>query len=221
MAKPTVTHWQAAKGVLRYISGTSTYGINFGDKELILDAYCDADYAGDIDTRRSTTGYVFIMGGGAISWSSRLQPTVAASTTEAEYMAAAYAIKEALWLKTLLTELDMDISAIAINADSQSAIKLLKNPVFSMRSKHIDVIYHFARERVMRKEITFKYVSTDNMVADILTKPLPAAKFSFCRNSMGMREIKWEDSRNINQLDSLRGSVKSKCFSLPSCMRSH
>jgi len=86
----------------------------------LLEAYCDADYAGDIDTRRSTTGYVFTLGGGAISWSSRLQPTVAVSTTEAEYMAAAYAIKEALWLRTLLDDLDMEIGTITINADNQS-----------------------------------------------------------------------------------------------------
>ena len=188
MAAPTGSHWQAAKGVLRYLAGTANYGITFGDS-LNLEAYCDADYAGDIDTRRSTTGYVFILGGGAISWSSRLQPTVAASTTEAEYMAAAYAIKEALWLRTLLNELDMNIGTISIYADSQSAIKLLKNPVFSMRSKHIDVIYHFARERVARKDITFKYIATNMMVADILTKPLPRTKIEFCRSAMGITSI--------------------------------
>ena len=149
MAAPTTIHWQAAKGVLRYVAGTRKFGINYCG--LDLEAYCDADYAGDLDSRRSTTGYLFTMGGGAISWSSRLQPTVAASTTEVEYMAAAYAIKEALWLKTLLSEFGLDTRSnpITIYADNQSAIKLLKNPIFSMRSKHIDVIYHFARERVM------------------------------------------------------------------------
>ncbi|GAB4814241.1 hypothetical protein N2152v2_001287 [Parachlorella kessleri] len=189
MSKPVVEHWTAAKGVLRYLSGTASYGITFVGQELKLESYCDADYAGDLDTRRSTTGYVFLLGGGAISWSSRLQPTVAVSTTEAEYMAAAYAIKEALWLKTLLAELALEDS-ITIFADNQSAIKLLKNPVFSMRSKHIDVIYHFARERVIRKDITFKYVSTDKMVADALTKPLPAAKLEYCRTAMGVSEVK-------------------------------
>ena len=186
MATPTVTHWHAAKGTLRYIAGTANYGITYGNKCLTLEAYCDADYAGDIDTRRSTTGYVFTLSGGAISWSSRLQPTVAASTTEAEFMAAAYVTKEALWLRTLLSELNMEMDTININADSQSAIKLLKNPVFSMRSKHIDVIYHFARERVARKDVAFKYISTDKMVADILTKPLPSTKFNFCRSMMGI-----------------------------------
>jgi Reverse transcriptase (RNA-dependent DNA polymerase) len=187
MTKPTSTHWQAAKGVLRYLNGTSTYGIIFGgNASLDLMAYCDADYAGDLDSRRSTTGYVFILNGGAISWSSRLQQTVAVSTTEAEYMAAAAAIKEALWLRSLLHSLHLDIPTININADSQGAIKLLKNPVFSMRSKHIDVIYHFARERVARKDVTFTYIKTDHMVADLLTKPVPAIKFNFCRNEMGI-----------------------------------
>ena len=80
----------------------------------------------------------------------------------------------------------METSTITIQADNQSAIKLLKNPVFSMRSKHIDVIYHFARERVARKDITFKYIETSKMVADGLTKPLSAAKFNFCRTAMGI-----------------------------------
>ena len=101
-------------------------------------------------------------------------------------MAAASAIKEALWLRQLLHSLTLDTSTMAIQADSQSAIKLLRNPVFSMRSKHIDVIYHFARERVARNEITFSYIRTDHMVADALTKPLPAHKFAFCRAAMGI-----------------------------------
>lgn len=186
MANPTVTHWQAAKGVLRYLSGTADYCITYGPSESGLEAYCDADYAGDIDTRRSTTAYAFILNGGAVSWSSRLQPTVAASTTEAEYMAAAAATKEGLWLRILLNNLGLSPGTVEIKADNQSAIKLLKNPVFSMRSKHIDVIYHFARERVIRKEVMFTYVRTDHMVADALTKPVPPAKFVYCRDAMGM-----------------------------------
>ena len=104
-------------------------------------------------------------------------------------MAAAYAIKEALWLRTLLSDLGQESETITIRADNQSAIKLLKNPVFSMRSKHIDVIYHFAREREIRKDIGFDYISTEKMVADMLTKPLPSAKFYFCRKAMGIGGI--------------------------------
>ena len=96
MANPTTAHWTAAKHVLRYLSGTTDYGIVFTPSNSQLTAFCDANHAGDIDTRRSTTGYVFILNNGAITWSSRLQPTVAASTTEAEYMAAAATVKDQL-----------------------------------------------------------------------------------------------------------------------------
>jgi hypothetical protein len=124
VSTPTEEHWKAAKGVLRYLGGTRTYGINFGgDRRNILpQGYCDADYTGDTDTRRSTTGYVFSMAGGAITWASRRQPTVAASTTEAEYMAASHATKEALWLRKLLTGFGLPGATILIRADNQGAI---------------------------------------------------------------------------------------------------
>ena len=187
MAAPTTAHWAAAKGVLRYVACTSEYGINFGGTGAAgLQGFCDADYAGDTDTRRSTTGYVFTLHGGAITWSSRRQQTVAASTSEAEYMAAAHAVKEALWLRKLAHDLRIEVAPISIQADNQSAIKLLKNPISSMRSKHIDVIYHFARERVARKEVVFSYISTGLMIADSLTKVVPAEKHNFCRKGMGV-----------------------------------
>ena len=186
MANPTTDHWTAAKTVLRYLTGTPDIGITFGAGPPGLQVFCDADHAGDIDTRRSTTGYAFIFNGGAISWASRLQPTVAASTTEAEYIAAATTIKEGLWLRKLFQDLSLDLHTVAICADSQTALKLLKNPIVSNRSKHIDVVHHFARERVARNEVTFEYISTESMVADALTKPVPATKFNFCRAGMGL-----------------------------------
>jgi transposase InsO family protein len=186
MARPTTAHWQAAVGVLRYLAGTKDYGVCFRGGDTTCVGYCDADFAGDTDTRRSTTGYVFVMAGGAISWSSRRQQTVAASTTEAEYMAAAHAAKEALWLRKLRRDLRLSVDTINIRADNQGAIKLLKNPISSMRSKHIDIIYHFARERVARKEVAFEYIKTDLMVADCLTKAVPEDKHAFCRAGMGI-----------------------------------
>jgi hypothetical protein len=116
-----------------------------------LRAYCDEDYAGDVDSRRSTTGYVFVMHGGAVGWSSRLQPTVAASTVEAEYMRAAAAVKEALWFRKLAGDIGFEIGGVQILCDNQGAIKLLKHPIASQRSEHTDVLHHFARERVARK----------------------------------------------------------------------
>ena len=161
-------------------------GLSYGGDSSGLQGFCDADYAGDVDTRRSTTGYIYILNGGAISWSSRRQQTVAASTTEAEYMAAAEAVKEGLWLRKLLADIGMGLKTITINADNQSALKLLKNPVTSLRSKHIDVLYHFARERVMRNEVEFEYVPTEYNVADVFTKALPEAKHKFCCACMGL-----------------------------------
>ena len=130
---------------------------------------------------------MFILNGGAITWAARLQSTVAVSTTEAEYMAAAAATKEALWLRTLFADLGLPVPCIEIAADNQAAISLLKNPVTSMRSKHIDVVHHFTRERVSRGEINYHYVNTNDMIADALTKPLPPTKFIACRNGMGMQ----------------------------------
>ena len=186
MSCPTTTHWQAAKGVVRYLAGTTSYGIIYSGESVEFTGYSDADYAGDIDTRRSTTGYVFIMNGGAISWQSKRQPTVAASTSEAEYMAAAAAVKEGLWLRKLLADLDIPTGTISIMADNQSAIKLLRNPISSIRSKHIDVVHHFARERVMRKEVAFHYVKTQDMVADVLTKAVPEVTHKRCCDGMGL-----------------------------------
>jgi transposase InsO family protein len=186
ISDPNMTHWQAAKGVVRYLAYTNKRGITFRGSNLDLIGYCDADYAGDLDTRKSTTGYAFSLNGGAVSWNSKRQPTVAASTTEAEYMAAAAAVKEALWLRKLCKSLDIPITTVKIMCDNQSAIKLLRNPIFSVRSKHIDIAHHFARERVQSKEVEFSYVPTTEMVADVLTKVLPQSKHEACCGMIGV-----------------------------------
>lgn len=191
---PTTVHWQAAKTTLRYLAGTKNIGIKFGGieepPELSVTGYCDADYASDTDTRRSTTGYVYTLNGGAVTWNSKLQPTVATSTAESEYMAACAAVKEALWLRQLSEDLDISTCTIKINSDNQAAITLLKHPIDSQRSKHIDVRFHFAREHVARQEVKFVYISTEHMVADALTKAVPINKHRFCMTGMGMYMIK-------------------------------
>jgi hypothetical protein len=187
MSSPTIDHWRAATGILRYLAGTREYGIVFGNGDLDLQGYVDADYAGELDTRRSTTGYVFMLSGGAISWSSRLQTTVAVSTVEAEYMGAASAVKEALWLRKLARDIGLEASHVEIRGDNQGALKLLKHSMSTQRSKHIDVMHHFARERVLKGDVKFEYCSTEDMAADFLTKAVSPAKFNKCRLMIGVK----------------------------------
>jgi hypothetical protein len=186
MSKPVQAHWEAAKSVLRYVKGTAAYGIVYGRGEP-LHGYSDADWASDRDNRRSTTGYVFLLNGGAVSWKSRLQPTTAASTVEAEYMAAAFATREAMWLRKLMADVDHPVESLRIWDDNQGAISLIRNPITSDRSKHIDVIHHFVREKEKHGYVSFKYCPTESMVADMLTKPLPVAAFVKFRLGMGVR----------------------------------
>jgi hypothetical protein len=186
MSAPTLDHWRLAKAVLSYLAGTPEMGITFGRESLSVQGYCDADYAGDLDTRRSTTGYIFTVGGGAITWASKCQPTVACSTVEAEYMAAAAATKEAMWLRKLCQDLSVPCKTINIRCDNQGAIKLSKHSIASQRSKHIDVTHHFVRERTMRREISLSYINTERQVADFLTKAIPADKFTGCCTGIGL-----------------------------------
>jgi hypothetical protein len=186
MAAPTITHWEVVLGVVCYLVGTADYGLTFGGSSETLVGYYDADYAGDLDSRRSTTGYVFLMFGGAVSWSSRLQPMVAMSTVEAEYLSAGQAVKEVLWFRKLGADLGLDLGHVQIYYDNQGAIQLLKHPITSQRSKHINVIHHFARERVARKEVNFVFCRTEDMKVDILTKALAPGKFKKCRKVIGI-----------------------------------
>ncbi|KAJ9511243.1 hypothetical protein QJQ45_017167 [Haematococcus lacustris] len=188
LAAPTQQHWAAAKAVLSYLKGTASQGLVFGGSDS-LQGYCDADYAGDKDTARSTTGYVFTLHGAAISWSSRLQPTVAMSTAKAEYMAASGAVKEAVWLRKLMQDLGLPGTCVNIMCDNQAALQLLNNPMASARSKHISVHHHFARERAVRGEVMFTYCSTSEMVADVMTKPLAAVKLGYAKEGCGISSM--------------------------------
>ena len=182
---------------MHYAKATRDYGLVFkreksGNKaENPLTGYVDADWAGCVDTRRSTTGYVFILGNAAISWSCKRQKTVALSSCEAEYMALSEGTKEAIWLRQLLEELGEEGSEypVPIWSDSESALKLVANPVFHDRTKHIAVRHHFVREKAEENVVEFNYVDTEKQVGDALTKPLPLAKTEWCRDEMGVKKI--------------------------------
>jgi hypothetical protein len=168
-----------------------------------LSGYCDADWAGDLDERKSTTGYAFYVGDGCVSWNSKRQPTVALSTAEAEYMAATQATKEALWLKQLLNELGFTQSqAIRIHSDNQGCIALTKNPAYHSRTKHIDIRHHFIRDSVEAGDIELQYCATDDMVADVLTKALARDKHEKHTFSLGLHYSKVSHSGSVENNDS-------------------
>ncbi|BET03524.1 Hydra magnipapillata [Nesidiocoris tenuis] len=170
---------EALKRILRYLAGTPSRGIKFssvGDVQKI-DGYSDSDYAGDQDTRRSTSGYIILFAGGPIGWCSRRQPIVALSSTEAEYIAAADCCKEVMYLCSVIEELINAKIQVCLMVDNQSSISLIKTGVVNRRSKHIDVRYHYIFEKFQSGDIDVKYCSTDCQVADMLTKPLGKVKF--------------------------------------------
>ncbi|MCO5547319.1 hypothetical protein L7F22_000767 [Adiantum nelumboides] len=186
MSNPGKKHWEAVKCILRYLKGTKDLCICFGKSETSVHGFTDADFAGHPDCRKSTSGYVFTFTGGAVSWISRLQKCVALSTIEAEYVAATEASKEALWLMRLVEELGIKSQVPVLHCDSQSAIMLTRNPVFHAKTKHIEVKYHFLRSVLDDKIITLVKVHTDDNPADLLTKSLPAERFAYCRQMMGI-----------------------------------
>lgn len=129
-----------------------------------------------MDQRKSTTGYIFTLYGGAISWACRRQSTVALSSTEAEYMATVAAIQEGIWLEALHNAIFNQWKEIRIFCDNKGAMQVLNNNSYSSRTKHIDIKIKFIREHIEKKEIELEYVSTTDMPADILTKGVPAHK---------------------------------------------
>jgi len=168
---PGKQHWGAVKRILRYLKGTMDVGLLFKPSNVSLEGYCDADWAGDLDNRRSTTGYIFMIGGVPVSWKSKRQQTVALSTAEAEYMALSDASREVTWLRRILLNFNCEqVSPTVVFDDNQGCIALAKNPVEHERTKHIDIRYHFIREMVESKVIDVQYIRSEDMLADLLTK---------------------------------------------------
>ncbi|KAE8679209.1 Retrovirus-related Pol polyprotein from transposon TNT 1-94 [Hibiscus syriacus] len=188
MANPGKEHWNTVKRILRYIKGISNVALCYEGSNLLINGYVDSDYAGDLDKSKSTTGYVFKVAGGAVSWISKLQSIVATSTIEAEYVAATQASKEAIWLKMLLEELGHNQEYVSLFCDSQSAFHLARNPTFHSRIKHIRVQYHFIREKVEEGTVDMQKIHTKDNIADFMTKAINANKFTWCRSSCGMSE---------------------------------
>jgi len=187
-------HWAAIKRVLRYVKRSMDKGLVFDkNSSCVLQGYSDANWAGDHETRRSTTGFTFIFGGAAVSWGSRLQRTVALSTMEAEYMAIWEASKGAVWLNKLVQSvasqgLRAAISGgpINIKVDNSGCIDFSKNPVEHKRTEHVDIRYHFVSGAITTDNVTLKHCATDYMVADPMTKDLGKTKHDKHVEAMGL-----------------------------------
>ncbi|KAI5316235.1 hypothetical protein L3X38_045411 [Prunus dulcis] len=188
MERPTEAHLLAAKRAFRYVKGTIDLGIFYkkgGKDELI--GYTDSDYAGDQDDRNSTSGYVFKLSSGAVSWFPKKQPVVTLSTTEAEFIAAASSACQVVWLRRILKSLNQEqYSPTLVYCDNVSTIKLSRNPVMHGRSKHIDIRFHFLRDLVKSEVLELVQCSTQEQIADVLTKPLKVDTFLKMRDLMGV-----------------------------------
>ena len=197
---PQPAHWNAVKRIFAYLKGTREHGIWLGGRkgEGVV-TYTDADYASDVDDRRSMSGSISFFRGGPVAWGCRKQDCVALSTTESEYVSLSEGCKTAVWLNTLASGLDPSVQSedndptstttpapVKVFCDNQSAISLAKNPVHHRRSKHIDVRYHFVRNIYEERNIDLLYVGTNDQLADIFTKALPAPRFAELRERIGV-----------------------------------
>ena len=191
---PGEAHWIAVKNILKYLRRTKDAFLVYGghEDELVVNGYTDAGFQSDKDDFRSQSGYVFCLNGAAVSWKSSKQATVADSTTEAEYIAASDAAKEAVWLKKFIGELGVVPSIanpIALYCDNNGAIAQAKEPRSHQRSKHILRKFHLIREIIERGDVKICRVPTDDNIADPLTKPLPQSKHDYHTRGMGIRYL--------------------------------
>ena len=187
-SNPTTQHWTAVKRIFRYLRGTTQLSLLYSKgKSDALIGYSDADWGGDCNDYKSTSGYVFQIGGTAVGWKSKKQSCIALSTAKAEYMALSSAAQEAVWMRELNSDLLNHLSEpTLIFEDNQSAICMAKNPQFHGRSKHINIKFHFIREQVNANKIQLKYCPSEDILADLLTKGISPEKFARLRKLYGM-----------------------------------
>jgi hypothetical protein len=191
--EPRTPHLSAVKRILRYVRYTVDTGMLFrSSSSTLLSAFSDADWAGNMDDMRSTRGYAIFYGGNLIAWSARKQSTVSRSSTESEYNALGNATAELIWVQSLLKELSVtQIQPPILWCDNIGATYLSSNPVHA-RTKHIEVDFHFFRERVSRKQLQIRFISSKDQVADIFTKPLPLPLYDHCKQNLNLSLVEIE-----------------------------
>ncbi|GMP50698.1 hypothetical protein CsSME_00017211 [Camellia sinensis var. sinensis] len=191
-SNPGPAHWKAVKRILRYLKGTADYTLCYQSSDLHLVGYCDADWGGDLDERKSTSGYAFMLSDGAISWSSKKQSCIALSTMEAEFVACSSVVQEAVWLRRFLQHLDVvthTSDPVTIHCDSMAALAYAKDPKYHGRTKHIDLRFNFIRDILAQKEAILEHIPTSRMVADPLTKHIARDVYLTHVRALGLRKI--------------------------------
>ena len=191
--KPCERHWKGVQQVLRYLKFSQGFALCYEQDSKELVGYSDADFASDTSDRKSTMGYAYLLSGAVVTWASRKQQTISTSTTEAEYVGLCNAAKEAVWIRNFLRDTGRSIyaggtRATRIFGDNQGALRLVANPEFHSKSKHIDVQYHYVRELLEKGITTVEYVPTSKMAADCLTKPLKKGQLEANLDILGLRE---------------------------------
>lgn len=186
---PTEDHWQALKRIMRYLKGTTAMGLNYKKQNDTrpLVGYVDADWAADLEDRKSVTGFMFKVFGSTVSWTSRKQATVSLSSSESEYVALSAAVSEGIWLAGLLEDMNCKSPSdpVIIYEDNRGCIELAKNAE-SKRIKHLDIKHHFIKEHVAAGNIKIEPISTTEQQADIFTKALDVTRFQWLRTKIGV-----------------------------------
>ncbi|KAH9672921.1 retrovirus-related pol polyprotein from transposon RE1 [Citrus sinensis] len=203
LAAPTEKHWVACKKILRYLKATEDYGLMFKARDGInLTAYTDADWACDVDDRKSVGAYCVYLGQNLVSWSSKKQQTVARSSTESKYRALSTACAEIVWIQALLGELKLKYSQIPIIwCDNNGAAALATNPVYHAKTNHIELDVHFIREKVTSKQVEIKYVPSEWNIADVLTKPMAYSFFNYYRDKLNVVPRPLSLRKGVEMLD--------------------
>jgi hypothetical protein len=209
MHHPSILHWTAAKRVLHYLKGTIDHRLWYTKGPLTLQAFCDFDWVGNPDDRRSTTGIGIALGSSLISWTSKKQSVVARSSTEAEYRAIA--TTDLFWLQMLFKDLGIPLFATPrLWCDNIGALALASNPVYHARTKHIEVDYHFIREKVLNGDISFKYISAHDQIADIFTKGLSSTKFQFLRDKLMVCSVPISLRGAVNDISATSSNTRAE-----------
>ncbi|CAA7399994.1 unnamed protein product [Spirodela intermedia] len=199
LEEPRKDHLAAVKQILRYVAGTKSWGLRYErkkEKQVQLTGFSDSDFAGDVDARKSTTGVIFFLANSPITWQSMKQKVVAQSSCEAEYIAAANAACQGVWLARVLAEVHGSAPSVPmLKVDNKSAIALIKNSVLHGHSKHIEVKYHLVRESAEKGQINVEFIRSEEQLGDVLTKPLGKVKFHEFRAKIGLVDVRGKYSK--------------------------